>query len=122
MSKYRAPNLPAVFTAGAGDQLRDFDKQLLSELSSESHSIEAILDKGISLADNIDADVVSFTSSATPDAENIVPHNLRKVPQHFLVSSIDKGGVVYKSATPATNTHIYLKSTAASAAVKIILL
>lgn len=120
MSVFVPANLPALL-ASAADALRDYDKQLLGELNRMAYNLVAILDGGISLSDNVDADVITFTSNAAPNTEDAIAHGLGKIPAHFVVTSIDKGGVVYKSATAATSTHIYLKTTVASAAVQIVL-
>ncbi len=121
MTQFAPPNLPAVFTAG-GNNLREFDKQLISELSEMVHGLQAILDGGISLGDNVDANVVSFTSSATPDTEEAIAHGLGKVPQHFIVSGVNKAAVVYRGPTSFTASHVYVKTSLASVAVKLILL
>jgi hypothetical protein len=84
--------------------------------------MKGILDRGISLTDNIDAVIASFTSNATPDTEDTVAHTLGRIPSYFIVADINKGGVVYRGATTFTKTNVYLKTTVASAAVKVILL
>lgn len=124
MTQLARPNFAAVFTAAQGTlgPLANFGKQLIQELSRQSDSLLAILDKGISLDDNVDCAVASYTSNATPDTEDAVPHALGKVPQHVVVSGLNKGGVVYAGGTPFTNTHVYLKVSVGTAAVKLILL
>lgn len=119
MSKYANPVLPQVFTQ---DGIRTFDRDLLTGLGNWSLVLEAILNRGIALEDNVDCVVVSYTSHATPDAESTVAHTLGKVPSYFIVASLDKGGVVYKGTTAFTSTNVYLKCSVASAAVKLILI
>jgi len=121
VSKFVNPNFPAIFT-GREPALRQFDQDLINALGDLSFSLGSILDGGISLQDNMDAAVVSFTSNATPDTEDAIPHGLGKVPEHLIVSSLDKGAVVYQSGTAWTKTTIYVKTTKASTAVKLILL
>lgn len=121
MSRLVEPVFPSPQSEG-GAEIRPYDRDMAQVLDSFAQNLLAILDGGISLADNIDAAVVSFTSNATPNIEDAVAHNLDKIPTHFLVSSLDKGAVVYKSATAFTDTHIYVKTTVASTAVKLILL
>lgn len=82
--------------------------------------LEPILNRGITFSENVDIVFVQFTSSATPDAENTVAHTLGKVPTGFIVYSLDKAGVVYRSGTAFTATNIYLKVNVASVAVKIL--
>lgn len=121
MSRYADPVLPSLF-ADNQEGMRQFDRDLITALGNWSLSLKGVLDRGIALADNVDATVVAFTTPAAPDAEVAVPHTLGKIPAYFIVASIDKGGVVYKSATAFTKTNVYVKCTAASAAVKLILL
>lgn len=121
MTKYNSPQFPAIFTENFAG-LRTFDRDLITILGEFDLSLKAILDKGVSLNDNVDAAVVSYTSNATPDTEDTVAHTLGKIPTYFIVGDIDKGGVVYRSGTTFTSTNIYLKCTVASAAIKLILL
>lgn len=83
--------------------------------------IVAILNRGISFSDNVDCVLVSFTSSATPDNSNTIPHALGKVPSGYIVYSQDKAGSLYLSGTTWTSTNVYLKCNVASVAVRIIL-
>jgi hypothetical protein len=83
-------------------------------------NLNSILNRGITFSENFDAVFVEFTSSATPDAENTVSHSLGKIPTGYIVYSIDKAGVVYRSATTFTSTNIYLKCNVASTAIKIL--
>jgi len=99
--------------------MREFDRDLLANLESWDLSLGNILDRGISFNDNLDVRSVTFTSSATPDAENTVSHSLGKIPTGYIVYSIDKGAVVYKGNTAWTSTNIYLKVNVASTTVKV---
>ena len=119
--KYADPVFPALFTQNVAT-LRQFDRDLVTALGSWSMSLKGILDRGIAVGDNLDAVVVEFTSSVTPDAENTVAHGLGKVPTHFIVTSLNKAAIVYKGSTAFTSTNIYLKVNVASVAVKIIVL
>lgn len=119
MSLYDDPSFPAVFIA-PGEELREFDKKLVQVLEQWNQTLKFILDKGISLTDNVDAAVVSFTSNGTADTEDTVAHTLGKVPAHFVVTSLDKGAVVYASGTAFTATNIYLKTDTISTVVKLI--
>lgn len=92
--------------------------KLLQVLAEWQSLVKVILDRGISFSDNLDIVSVSFTSSATPDAENTVAHDLGKTPTGFIVCSIDKGAIVYNGVGSWTKTNIYLKCNTASTAVK----
>lgn len=121
MSKFAQPVFPAIFADGQAD-VRPFDRELISALGAWALNVKAILDKGLSLADNVDAAVVAFTSNGVANTEDAIAHDLGKVPTYFVVADIDKGGVVFRSSTAFTKTHVYVKTTVASAAVKLILL
>ena len=56
------------------------------------------------------------------DTEFSVTHTVGAVPQGFLVTNINAGGVIYDSGTAWTDTTIHLKCSAANAAVTIFLL
>ena len=121
MSLYKEPNFPAVFVEGQAN-LREFDKNLLTALNEWGLVLKAILDRGILLADNVDAAASSYTSNAVANTEDAVPHTLGKIPTYFIVGDIDKGGVVYRSGTAFTKTTAYLKCTTTSTVLKIIFL
>lgn len=95
-----------------------FQKQ--ASTAERELNLDAILNRGITFGDNMDCRLVSFTSSATPDAENTVAHGLGKMPTGFLVYSLDKGAVVYNSGSAWTTTDAFLKVNTASVAVKVI--
>ena len=120
MTKYAEPHFPDLFTADPPAVLR-FMRELRMVLGSWSLVMQAMMDHGLSLADNIDCAIVSFTSNATPDTEDTVAHTLGKVPTYYVVASLNKGAVVYKSGTAFTATNGYLKTTVATTAVTLIL-
>lgn len=121
MSRYADPVFPAIFTA-AQEYLRQFDRDLITALGNWSLNIKGILDKGISVDDNLDCDVIEFTSNAVAGTEDTIAHSLGKVPHHYIVTSVDKAAVIYRGTTAFTSTNVYLKSSVATTAVKIILL
>ena len=65
------------------------------------------------------SETVSASDTGTADTEFSIIHHLGRAPQGFLVLNIDKGGVVYDSGTTWTDTKIYLKCSAANAAVSL---
>lgn len=117
---YKDPVLPAIFTGNQLD-LRGFDRDLISALNDWSLIIKAILDRGIAFGDNVDCRIVSYTSNAVADTEDTVAHTLGKAPIGFVVIDIDKAGVVYRGSTSFSTTNVYLKCSAGSAALKILL-
>jgi hypothetical protein len=94
--------------------LRDF-VQILSE---QEISLTSLLNQGLRIPDNFDGALLSYTSNAVANTQDTVAHGLRKVPSYFITLSVDKGGVVYKSAA-FDSTNVYLKNTAASVATTI---
>lgn len=61
-------------------------------------------------------------TSSTADTQFTVSHGLGAVPIGFIVTKINKGGVVYDSGTTWTDTAIYLKCSAATATMTLFLL
>lgn len=118
MSDFAKPNLPAIFTQ-ALNTLRQFDRDLITELERGMDSIAAILDRGIDFADNVDCRIVSYTSNAVANTQDTLAHTLGKVPTGFIVVDIDKAGIVYRSAT-ADSTNLYLKCSATSASITVL--
>lgn len=118
MSVFLKINLPAILSLHKNVTL--YDKELLKSLNDQNSNLEAILNRGISFSDNVDCTLKTFTSSATPDAENTVAHELGKVPTGYLVYSINKAAAVYTGSTAWTSANIYLKVNVSSTEVKII--
>lgn len=79
----------------------------------------------INKGENVLGQFVTYTSNATPNTEDTVPHNLGSVPVGYIVISKDKSGDIYQKATTGTawsKTNLYLKCTVASVNVTIFLL
>ena len=64
--------------------------------------------------------VVADTGSA--NTEFSITHTMGAVPIGYLVTNIDKGGIIYSSDTTWTSTTIYLKCSIANAQVTLFLL
>lgn len=71
--------------------------------------------------ENIFGQWVTFTTS-TADTEVVVPHTCGVIPVGYLVTKINKGGVVYISTTTWTSTNIYIKCSTATTIVTLFLL
>ena len=112
MSKYEEPVLP-----DPGQP--SFARDLITALGTWSLNLRAILDKGISIDHNVDADRLSVKSSATPGAEFSVAHQLGKVPAGYLVTGQDGPGHIYAGSTPNTKTTLYFKSDQANVTFSI---
>lgn len=62
---------------------------------------------------------VSVADTGNADTEFAVSHHLTRIPSGFIVAKSNKSGVVYDSGTAWTTTAIYLKCSAANAAVEL---
>lgn len=120
MSLYASPNFPAIFTENF-QQLREFDRDLITALGGWDQIFKAILDKGLSFEDNADVAFVSYTTNAAPNTQDTVAHTLGKVPTRYIVVSKDKAADVYNGGTAFTKTNLYLKCTVASAALTLMI-
>lgn len=89
------------------------------QISLAFQNLKAILDGGISMTDNMDVSIVTYTSNATPDTQDTVAHGLGKTPTGFIPVEKDKAGDIYKSAS-ADEANLYLKCSVASVAVKLL--
>ncbi len=72
--------------------------------------------------ENIDGQWQVISDTGTINTEFSVSHSLGSIPVGYLVTKINKGGVIYDSGTAWTSTTIYLKCSAANATVSLFLL
>ena len=101
-----------------------------NSLGNDLNNITLALQGNIRFGDAVDGETgenisgvwATYTSNAVADTEDAVSHSLGAIPTGFLVTNIDKGGVVYDSGTSWTDTTIYLKCSVASASVTLFLL
>ncbi len=100
--------------------VRDFARDLLTMISDQSLSLEGMLGNGLIPADNFDWKKIAFTSNATPDTEDTIPHTLKRIPEGVLIIKKDKFADIRLGATAWTSTNIYLKTDVASAALTIV--
>lgn len=102
----------------------DFEKNLADELTRWSSDLAKVINKGIKFSDNFNAQLVSYTSHATPDTESSAAHTLGRVPSGYLVLYRSKAGVLYQgpsTGTAWTATAIYLKCNVASTAFSLLI-
>jgi hypothetical protein len=102
------------------DKIREYDKDMAKMLEQLLSNLTSIFDQGIKVEDSLDAQVITFVSSATPDAENTIAHALKRVPIGFNVISQDKAASFYKGSTAFTATNFYVKSSVASVAATLL--
>lgn len=72
--------------------------------------------------ENVHGEFQVISDSGSADTEITLAHGLGSTPVGFLVINIDKGGVVYDSGTAWTSSNMYLKCSAANAAITLFLL
>lgn len=71
---------------------------------------------------NVSGEYHVVASTGTADTEFSFTHTVGAIPGGYLVTMINKGGVIYKGTTTWTSTTVYFKCSAATAAVTIFLL
>jgi hypothetical protein len=101
-------------------ELRVFDRDLLTSLVAWAQGLKGILERGISLDDNVDLRRVSVASHATPGTEFSVAHTLGKVPLGYFVCGQAGAGSVYDGATANNKTTLYLKSDVGSVTFRLV--
>ncbi len=118
MSSYEKGRIPKSFIMNKRE-VRKLDDDILRYLNEQDENFDALLNKGLRFLDNFDAKTVSYTSNAVADTQDTVAHGLGKTPIGVITVEIDKGGVVYKSAS-YNATNLFLKCSTASTAIKIL--
>jgi len=96
------------------DQLRTIDKDLINLFTA--------MQKRLTLKDNLAGETVSVADTGSANTEFTVSHSLGSVPAGFFLINIDSAGVVYDSGTAWTSSAVYLKCSAANAAVTVYLI
>ena len=96
-----------------------FDTYLESSLLSYANLLANIINKGIKFEDNFNGEFVTIADSGAMDTQNNVAHALNRVPAGFIVTKIDKGGVVYESGPAWTEEFVYVKCTVDNARITL---
>ena len=69
---------------------------------------------------NFDAIWVAYVSKAAANTEDTVAHALGRTPVDVWVGTPDKSAVIYRGTTTWTSTNIYLKASAATVTVNVL--
>jgi len=104
------------------DYVKDVDRDLVNLFTAFKARIRFGDGTDGELGENISGEFQVVSDTGAADTEFSVSHTLGAIPIGFLVTNIDKGGVVYDSGTAWTSTTIYLKCSAANAEVTLFLL
>lgn len=115
---FRRITLPSPYQPSG--KLRVFDENLVKSLEALTNTLTAMFDKGVNVNDNMDVEILTVTTDATPDTESSHAHTLKRVPTGYLVASKDKAGIIYDGSTTNTTTTLYLRSDTASVTAKVI--
>ncbi len=99
---------------------RDYDQAAAQEINNYLLKLSDVINGGLRIADNCDVEIVVVADTGTADTEFTVTHTLKRVPAGYIIVSIDKAGVVYKTGTAWTTAAIYLKCSAANAVVSVL--
>mgnify|MGYP001610293213 CR=1 FL=1 len=70
---------------------------------------------------NVDAVWVRYVSNGVANTEDTVAHNLSRVPLGLWVSVPDVSAVIYKGTTIWTSTNVFLRASAATVTVDLLL-
>lgn len=76
----------------------------------------------INMGDNIQGQFLTYTTNATPNTEDTIPHNLGSIPIGYIVVKQNKAGSIYDSGTAWNLNNLYLKSNTASILVTLFLM
>ena len=98
--------------------------QYLQDLSRMSRSLTFLdSDGGVTTGRrslNIDAVWVAYVSNAVANTEDTVAHNLGRIPLGIFVGMPDKNAVIYSGPTAWTSTNIFLRASAATVTVGLL--
>ena len=71
-------------------------------------------------AGNLSANYCVFTSNGTANTEDTVSHNLARIPTGYIVVTQDKAATLFNGTTTWTTTNLYLRTSVASVAWKVL--
>ncbi len=103
------------------EAIRKYQTDLNEALLRFTRRIVDVLNGGIKITDNFDAQIVTVTLTAA-DTEQAVSHTLKRVPTGYIVLSNDKAAIIYDGTTSWTSSTIYIRSNVDNTTVKIIIL
>ena len=102
--------------------IKEIDKDLVTIVNCLQGRVRFGSGNDGSDGENMSGQWQVVADTGTANTEFSVTHTVGAVPVGYLVTKINKGGVVYDSGTTWTSTTIYLKCTSANATVSLFLL
>jgi len=103
-------------------ELDDILSDLFESLKKYTIKLADVINGDLRFEENINADIVTVADTGAANTEKAVTHSLKRIPNGFVVISIDKAGYCYDSGTAFTSTTIYIKCSVANAAVKLLII
>ena len=94
---------------------------LNKSLMDYSYLLSQILNGGIKLQDNLNAQIKTVASTGAANTEFTVSHTLGRVPSGYIIISNSGAGYVYNGTTAWTATAIYLRHSAINAAITVLI-
>jgi hypothetical protein len=95
-------------------------KDLGEVLSRYTVKLADLLNKGIRVADNLNAHIITITTAGA-NTEVTIAHTLKRIPAGYIILGMDKAANIYDSGTTWTATNIYIKASVATVAVKLLI-
>ena len=109
------------YRAGQAAPDKDWEKNADKNFDGLASDLFILLNKGLTVSDNMNCSVVTATTDAAPGTETAVAHGLSYTPNGYVVISKDKAAHIYNTAAP-DGTSVYIKSDVASVAVTLLIL
>ena len=100
----------------------EFESDLERSLDILVSALREILNKGISIDDNLDAFRTTITTSATPGVETAIAHGLKRRPIGCLVLEKDKAGQIFLGTSGKDAERYYVQSDVASVTATLLIL
>jgi len=109
-------------TRGVQDQpsTLQFLKDLCDVLARYTVKLADLLNGGIRITDNFDAQIKTVTTAGA-NTEVAVAHTLKRIPNGFIILNTDKAANICDSGTAWTATNIYIKASAATVTAKLLI-
>lgn len=99
----------------------DYEKDLDKGLDKLTQQLFTMLNGGLSFSDNMNVQITSVTTHATPGTEVAVAHSLKRTPTAFIACGADKAGHIFKGSTAFSASNIYIRSDVASVTAYLII-
>lgn len=110
---------PIVFKSPVDEQVTDLDLLLLRVVLMFQGRITFGSGNDGSNGENMKGQYQVYTTNGSADTEDTLAHTLPYIPSQFIVTSVNKGGVLYKGSTAWDGSNVYFKCTTTSTTVTV---